>query len=100
MRNFKMPGALVLNMDKITWVGMMASIFTTLAALPQLVKIINEKKAENISMMWVIILIAGLCGWVFYGILKKDKIILISNSLAVIINLEIAFHAVKFKKQS
>jgi MtN3 and saliva related transmembrane protein len=88
------------GMDKNTWVGLMASIFTTLAAIPQLIKIVKEKKAENISLLWVGILIAGLAGWIFYGILKKDPIILVSNSVAVAINTGIAFFALKFKKSA
>jgi MtN3 and saliva related transmembrane protein len=85
-------------MDKNTWVGLMASIFTTLAALPQLLKIVKEKKAENISLLWIAILIAGLAAWIFYGFLKKDPIILVSNSVALIINSFIAFFAMRFKK--
>jgi hypothetical protein len=50
-------------------------------------------------MMWVAILLAGLSGWIVYGILKKDKIIMISNSLAVAINLAIAIYAVKYKNK-
>ena len=84
-------------MDKNSWVGLIASIVTTLAALPQLIKIVKEKKAENISLMWILILVLGLSGWIFYGFLKKDKILLISNSIGVVINLTIAFFAVKFK---
>ena len=87
-------------MDQTTWVGVTASMFTTLAALPQLVKIIKEKKAKNISLLWIAILIAGLSAWIFYGALKNDPIILVSNSLAVAINLAIAFYAVKFKKNA
>ena len=87
-------------MDQTTWVGVTASMFTTLAALPQLVKIIKEKKAKNISLLWIAILIAGLSAWIFYGALKNDPIILVSNSLAVVINLAIAFYAVKFKKNA
>ena len=85
-------------MNKNTWVGLIASMLTTLAALPQLVKIVKEKKAENISLLWIVILIAGLSGWVYYGLLIKDSIILISNSVGVAINCAIAFYAVKFKK--
>ena len=87
-------------MDKNVLVGLIASSFTTLAALPQLIKITKEKKAENISMMWVAILLAGLSGWIAYGVLKKDTIIMISNSLAVIINLAIAIYAVKYKNKA
>jgi MtN3 and saliva related transmembrane protein len=87
-------------MDTITIVGLLASAITTLASLPQLVKIYKDKKAENISLLWIFILILGLSGWVYYGTLKKDPIILISNSVGVIINLIVAFLAVRFKSQS
>ena len=87
-------------MDNQTWAGLIASAFTTLAAIPQLIKIFRDKKAENISLLWVIILILGLCGWIYYGVLKKDVIILISNIIAVAINITIAFFAVRYKKNS
>ncbi len=87
-------------MDKNTWIGLIASTLTTLAALPQLMKIFKEKKAENISLLWIVILIAGLSGWVVYGILIKDVIVLISNILGVCINTTIAIFTVKFKKQN
>jgi MtN3 and saliva related transmembrane protein len=84
-------------MDKNTWVGLIASTLTTLAALPQLIKIFKDKKAENISLLWIVILILGLSGWIYYGSLKKDGIILIANSLGVLINLAIAIFAIKYK---
>lgn len=87
-------------MDQNFWVGVAASAFTTLAALPQLIKIFKERRAENISLLWILILIVGLCGWVTYGFLKKDLIILISNSIGIFINLAIAIYAVKFKKSA
>src|SRR5579863_430417 len=86
------------NMNQPTWIGLIASILTTLAAVPQLVKICREKKAENISLMWVVILIVGLCCWIYYGILKKDMIIFISNMLAALINAGIAISAIKYKQ--
>ena len=86
-------------MNQITWIGLIASVLTTLAAVPQLIKIIKEKKAENISLLWVFILFAGLCAWIYYGILKKDMIIFISNLLAALINLGIAIYAIKYKQE-
>lgn len=85
-------------MDQITWIGLIASILTTLAAVPQLIKIVKEKRAENISLLWVVILFVGLCGWIYYGILKKDMIIFISNLLAALINAGIAVSAIKYKQ--
>ena len=87
-------------MDGQTAIGLCASALTTLAAVPQLTKIITSKKAENISLLWIIILILGMCGWIYYGILKDDYIILVSNSLEAIINAAIAFFAVLYKKKN
>jgi MtN3 and saliva related transmembrane protein len=87
-------------MDHQTWIGLIASTLTTLASFPQLIKICKEKKAENISLLWVVILFLGLCGWIYYGILKKDTIIMISNCIAAIVYACIAFFAVRYKQNS
>jgi MtN3 and saliva related transmembrane protein len=86
-------------MNQITGIGLIASVLTTLASVPQLVKICREKKAENISLMWVFILFLGLCAWIYYGILKKDMIIFISNSIAALINAGIAVSAILYKQR-
>jgi uncharacterized protein with PQ loop repeat len=62
-----------------------------------LCKIIIEKKAENVSLLWVFILLAGLCGWVYYGVLKQDPIIIISNIVGATLNGLIAVFAIKYK---
>ena len=87
-------------MDSQTGIGLAASALTTLAAIPQLVKIIQTKKAENISLLWIIILFLGLCGWIYYGILKQDYIIFIANCLGAVINAAIAFFVVLYKKKN
>lgn len=86
-------------MNQTTWIGLIASILTTLASVPQLIKICKEKKAENISLMWVFILFLGLCGWIYYGILKKDTIIFVSNMFAALINAGIAISVIKYKQE-
>jgi MtN3 and saliva related transmembrane protein len=86
-------------MNQTTWIGLIASILTTLAAVPQLIKICKEKKAENISLMWVVILFLGLCAWIYYGILKKDIIIFVSNTIAALINAGIAVSTIRYKQK-
>ena len=76
----------------------MASIGTAVSLVPQLLKLVKEKKADNISLGMMAILFAGLGLWVYYGILKKDWIIIISNSFSFIINLILGLFAVKYKK--
>jgi MtN3 and saliva related transmembrane protein len=74
-------------MTLTTWIGITASTFTSLALIPQLIKLIREKKAGNLSIGMLAILFTGLALWIYYGILKHDWIIIVSNGLALVINL-------------
>ncbi|MCP9750555.1 SemiSWEET family sugar transporter [Ferruginibacter sp. HRS2-29] len=85
-------------MDLITMVGLGASVATGASLLPQLFKIIRDKQAESVSLWMLAVLFLGLAGWVWYGILKNDWIIIISNSFSMIVNLAIAVLSVRYKK--
>lgn len=52
-------------------VGIIASILTGLALLPQLIKTVKKKKAESIAPGMLILLFGGLSFWIYYGFLKK-----------------------------
>jgi MtN3 and saliva related transmembrane protein len=79
-------------------IGIAASVCTAIAAIPQLVKLLKEKKADNISLGMLLILISGLGLWVAYGWLKSDWIIIISNSISLLLNTSVFILAVRFKK--
>lgn len=87
-------------MNLVNVIGVLASIFTGISLLPQLVKLIKEKKPENISTGMVIILLFGLGLWVYYGYLKEDWIIIISNSFSWLVNLAIIILTIKYKNAS
>jgi MtN3 and saliva related transmembrane protein len=69
-------------MNFITIIGILASVCTAISLVPQLVKLLKEKKAENISLLMLAVLFAGVGLWIYYGILKKDFIIIVSNSFS------------------
>lgn len=73
-------------MDSITVIGITASVSTAVSSLPQLLKLIKEKKAENVSLSMFAVLVMGLAFWVWYGILRKDLIIIIANSFSFTVN--------------
>lgn len=81
-----------------TYIGIGAGILTAVSLLPQLIKIVKEKKADAISYGMLFTLLAGLAAWVAYGIVKKDYPIIITNSFSFIINGLITFFSVKYKK--
>ena len=79
-------------------IGIAAGICTAIASVPQLVKIIREKKAEDISYFMLIILLVGLAGWTGYGVLKKDYPIILTNAFSLMINISLLIFSIKYKK--
>jgi len=79
-------------------IGIIASILAAVSMLPQLIKLIKEKDAENVSVLMLSVLLAGLAFWAYYGILVKDPIIIISNSFSVCLNLAVLFFTLRYKK--
>lgn len=76
-------------MQAETWIGVGASVCTGIAMLPQLIKIYKEKKPADISVVMIGILMAGLVLWIWYGVKKSDWIIIISNAVSLLININI-----------
>ncbi len=81
----------------IQLVGIVASILSAVSMAPQLVKILKEKDAENISILTLCVLLAGLSLWIWYGVLITDPIIIISNTFSVLLNLVVLFCAFRYK---
>lgn len=86
-------------MNLTSIIGVAASIGTGTSLLPQLIKMIKEKKSQDISYMMLAVLFVGLSLWTYYGFLKQDWIIIISNAFSLIINLLIVILSIKFKAQ-
>jgi MtN3 and saliva related transmembrane protein len=84
-------------MDSITIIGIGASICTATASIPQLIKIVKCKKADDISLAMLLVLITGLGLWVFYGFLKKDMILMVANVIPFIVNIFIAILSFRYK---
>ena len=67
-------------------VGLAAGICTSISLLPQLFKLIKHKKAEDISLFYLIILFVGLGLWIWYGALRQDFPIIATNGFSLVIN--------------
>jgi MtN3 and saliva related transmembrane protein len=79
------------------YVGLFAGICTAISLLPQLVKIIREKKANAISYGMLAILMLGLISWIVYGLIKTDYPIIITNGLSLALNILIVIFTIKYK---
>lgn len=80
--------------------GLVAGGITSVAMMPQLIKVIKEKNAEDISVVMLLVLITGLSLWVWYGILQNELPIILSNSFSVLVNIILLICCMMFKKKS
>ena len=78
--------------------GMTAGLLTSVSMLPQLIKTLKEKKAGDVSFFMLIVLIAGVSLWIYYGVLKDDKPIIITNCISVLLNVSVAVLKLKYNK--
>ncbi len=68
-------------------IGMIGGILIVISFVPQLVIIIHNKSAKDISIVMYLILLAAQLLWVIYGILKNDFQIIITNIITSFINM-------------
>ena len=78
--------------------GYLAAILTTAAFLPQLIKTLKTKKADDVSLTTLIMFIIGVLSWIIYGYAISSKPILIANLITLILNLMILISKIYFSK--
>ena len=78
--------------------GYLAAILTTSAFLPQLIKTLKTKKANDVSLTTLIMFIIGVLSWIIYGYKISSTPILLANLITLILNLLILFSKVYFSK--
>jgi len=84
-------------MDWITLLGLTAAVGTTIAFLPQVIKIVKTKHTKDLSSVMYIILTTGLFLWLVYGILIKNLPLIMANSITFIFSLIILIFKIKYK---
>ncbi len=78
--------------------GYIAAILTTAAFLPQLLKTLKTRKAEDVSLITLIMFIIGVLCWIIYGYKISSTPILSANLITLILNLLILISKIYFSK--
>ena len=79
-------------------VGLAAGICTSISLLPQLFKLLKHKKADDISLFYLVILFIGLGLWIWYGFLREDIPIIATNGFSLVINGIVIVLGIRYKK--
>ena len=78
--------------------GYIAAILTTAAFLPQLIKTLKTKKADDVSLITLIMFIIGVLCWIIYGYKISSIPIFLANLITLILNLSILISKIYYSK--
>lgn len=69
--------------SSVTLIGLAAAFCTTISYIPQIKKIWDTGDTEDISLKMFLILAVGIALWIVYGVLQKDTVIILANSVSL-----------------
>ena len=72
-------------------IGFIAGCFTTLAFVPQIIKVLKSKKTEDFSNLWLLMTLTGLILWLFYGLAISSAPVVLFNFLSILFVIVIIF---------
>ena len=88
-----------MNLINIEFFGYFAAFLTTAAFLPQLIKTIKTKKADDVSLITLVMFICGLCSWIIYGYQISSTPIMTANLITFLLNFLILISKVSYSKK-
>lgn len=80
-----------------TIIGSTAAVCTTIAFLPQALKIIRTKHTKDLSLGMYIIFSAGMLLWLCYGVMIRELPIIFANAVTLIFTVTILYFIFKYK---
>jgi MtN3 and saliva related transmembrane protein len=80
-------------------IGLVAGVLTASSMLPQVLKTLKEKKADEVSKSMLLVLISGIALWIVYGFQKKDIPIIATNIFSLLVNLTMLYLRIKYNRK-
>lgn len=82
--------------DLAACTGFIAAVLTTIAFVPQIVKIWRTRKADDISLGMYSVFTLGVALWLVYGILIASWPVILGNSVTLLLAGAVLTMKVKF----
>jgi MtN3 and saliva related transmembrane protein len=83
-------------MNSTQLIGIVAGILTASSLLPQVVKTIKEKKADEVSLAMLFTLQAGVILWIVYGFKRDDLPIIATNIFSLAVNITMVILRIRY----
>jgi MtN3 and saliva related transmembrane protein len=85
-----------LDAMKVEEIGFVAAFLTTVAFVPQLLRVLKLKSAREISLGTFLMYSLGVFLWLVYGLYIGSKPVIASNATALVLSLAILALKVKY----
>ena len=79
-------------------IGFAAAFLTTIAFVPQVLKVFKTKSVEGLSLTTYLLYVSGLALWFTHGINLESLSMIVGNFISVILTLIILFFIINSKK--
>ena len=76
-----------MNTIQIEIIGLIAAGFTTFAFVPQVFKIWKKRNAKGVSISMYVIMLIGICIWLYYGFLIRSLAVITANIISGLLQL-------------
>jgi len=84
-------------MTELEYIGYAAGFITTLALLPQAIKVMRSQQTRDISLLWVAFMILGVFLWLCYGYANQSLPMTIANAVTLLLLTVILIFKLRFK---
>jgi MtN3 and saliva related transmembrane protein len=90
----------MIGQDTINFIGYIAATCTTVAFLPQLIRVVRLRTARDISLGMFSIFSIGTALWLTYGLLSHSKPVAAANAVTFVLSISILVLKVRFDRDA
>lgn len=82
--------------ESVESLGLVAATLTTIAFVPQVLKVWRSRSAADISLVMFLLFVAGVALWMIYGILIGSIAVFLGNLITLVLAGAILLAKLKF----
>ena len=73
-------------MDLANIIGTLAALCSMSSFVPQIIKIMRERDAEQVSLRMYVVTVTGFSLWIAYGLITKSWPVAASNTICLLLS--------------
>ena len=81
----------------LKYIGFFAAFCTTIAFVPQVIKVYKSKSTKDISLYMFLIFTIGVLSWLIYGIMISNLPVILANAVTLVLSFFILAYKLRYK---